>query len=165
MVSSAAVIQEVAGVDLESWLTAALETTEELDYSEALDYYGLRFKALEPPKPGAAMKSYTGFTTKTDGGRLLIKEVLRGTPAFQAGLSVEDEILAIADRRVLADQWPQRMEQFHPGETVPLLVARRGQLLGVDILLGDEPGRRWTLEVRPDSTADQTRHLYSWLGG
>jgi predicted metalloprotease with PDZ domain len=159
------VIQEVAGLDLESWLTAALETTEELDYSEALDYYGLRFKPVEPPKPGAARKSYTGFATKTDGGRLLIKEVLRGSPAFQAGLSPEDEILAIADRRVLADQWPQRMEQFHTSETVPLLVARRGRLLRVDIVLGEEPGRRWILEVRPDSTAEQTRNLNSWLGG
>jgi predicted metalloprotease with PDZ domain len=159
------VIQEVAGVEMESWLTAALETTEELDYSEALDYYGLRFKPLEPAKPGAAMKSYTGFTTKTDGGRLLIKEVLRGTPAFRAGLSVDDEILAIADRRVLADHWPQRMEQLHPGETVLLLVARRGRLVRVDILLGEEPGRKWTLEVRPDSTSEQTRHLNSWLGG
>ena len=34
---------EVAGVDLDGWFHRALATTEELDYAEALDWFGLRF--------------------------------------------------------------------------------------------------------------------------
>lgn len=37
---------EVAGVDLDAWFHRALATTEELEYDEALDWYGLRF---DPP--------------------------------------------------------------------------------------------------------------------
>jgi predicted metalloprotease with PDZ domain len=40
-----ATAEEVAGVDLGEWLHLALATTEELDYSEALDWYGLQFAA------------------------------------------------------------------------------------------------------------------------
>lgn len=38
-----AVAEEVAGVDLEAWLRRAVAGTEELDYSEALAWFGLRF--------------------------------------------------------------------------------------------------------------------------
>jgi predicted metalloprotease with PDZ domain len=34
---------EVAGVDLQAWFKKAVGTTEELDYAEALDWFGLRF--------------------------------------------------------------------------------------------------------------------------
>jgi predicted metalloprotease with PDZ domain len=34
---------EVAGVDLEAWFKKAVASTDELDYTEALDWYGLRF--------------------------------------------------------------------------------------------------------------------------
>ena len=38
-----AVVEEVAGVSFRDWFHRALATTEELDYSSALDWYGLRF--------------------------------------------------------------------------------------------------------------------------
>ena len=38
---------EVAGVDLEDWFRKAISSTEELDYTEALDWFGLGFA---PPK-------------------------------------------------------------------------------------------------------------------
>lgn len=43
-----AAAEEVAGVPLGAWLHLALATTEELDYSEALDWYGLQFASDEP---------------------------------------------------------------------------------------------------------------------
>ena len=42
-----AVAGEVAGVDLKDWFRKAISSTEELDYTEALDWFGLRFA---PPK-------------------------------------------------------------------------------------------------------------------
>lgn len=38
-----AVIEEVAGADLKEWFRKAIASTEELDYTEALDWFGLRF--------------------------------------------------------------------------------------------------------------------------
>jgi len=42
--------EEVAGTDLTAFFTRALASTEELDYTEALDWFGLRFAALDDPK-------------------------------------------------------------------------------------------------------------------
>ncbi|MEJ2216174.1 MAG: hypothetical protein P8099_06120 [Gemmatimonadota bacterium] len=38
-----AIAEDVAGVDLEAWFHKAVASTEELDYSGALDWFGLRF--------------------------------------------------------------------------------------------------------------------------
>jgi hypothetical protein len=39
--------EEVAGADLKEWFRKALSSTEELDYAEALDWFGLRFAPPE----------------------------------------------------------------------------------------------------------------------
>jgi predicted metalloprotease with PDZ domain len=40
-----ATAEEVAGVDLAGWFMRTVSSTEELDYTDALDWYGLRFAA------------------------------------------------------------------------------------------------------------------------
>ncbi len=35
--------QEIAGTDLKEWFRKTISSTEELDYAEALEWYGLRF--------------------------------------------------------------------------------------------------------------------------
>ena len=40
-----ATASEVAGVDLTGWFARTASSTEELDYSHALEWYGLRFAA------------------------------------------------------------------------------------------------------------------------
>lgn len=150
---------EVAGVDLSAWFARAADSTEELDYDEALDWFGLRFK------PGQARedKGWLGATTKNDAGRLVVSQVRRGTPAHAAGLNVDDEILAIDAFRVRADQLDSRLEHYRPGQRISVLVARRDELVRIDVTLGTEPGRGWSLEVRPDATAEQRARLAAWL--
>src|SRR5262249_58521416 len=49
-----ALAQDAAGTDLRSWFVSVLETTEELDYTEALDWFGLHFKPATPATPPKA---------------------------------------------------------------------------------------------------------------
>jgi predicted metalloprotease with PDZ domain len=42
--------EEVAGVDLREWFRKAISSVEELDYAEALDWFGLRFAISEAPR-------------------------------------------------------------------------------------------------------------------
>jgi predicted metalloprotease with PDZ domain len=45
-----ATAEEVAGVDLKEWFRKAVASTDELDYREALDWFGLRFAPADDPK-------------------------------------------------------------------------------------------------------------------
>ena len=150
-------VHEVAGVDFGGWWHDVLDTTKELDYSEALDWYGLRFH----PSGGddRYARATLGLTTKVDGGRLVVSQVRRGTPGYDAGINVDDEIVALGDFRVKADTWAASMDRYAPGQKISVLVARRDQLMRLDATFGREAAEQWTLEISPDATAEQRHHL------
>ena len=139
-------------------MSRPIEGTAELDYSEALETFGLRFR------PGvAASRAWLGLTTRNDAGRLLVSQVRRDTPALAAGFNVDDEILAIDDFRVRADQLTTRLDQYRSGDKVTFLVARRDKLLRLDVTLGTEAPRAWRLEVSSGATDAQRTQLTQWL--
>jgi predicted metalloprotease with PDZ domain len=158
-----AVVREIAGRDFGPWWTSVLQTTDELSYDDALDWLGLRFKPIDP-SPNGPGKTWLGATTKNDGGRLVVTQVRRGTPAHQAGVNVDDEILAIDDFRIRADGLDRRLEQYAPGRAVTLLVARRDELVRIPVTLGREPSETWRLEPKPDATPEQQAHRKAWSG-
>ncbi len=105
------VMSEVAGTDLKPWFAKVAESADELDYTEALDYFGLRFRPVDTRNA----RAFIGAGTRNDSGRLVVTSVRRGTPAIDAGLNVDDEILAIDEVRVRADGLAARMDQYKPG--------------------------------------------------
>lgn len=158
-----AVAEQVAGVSLKSFWDAAILGTGELDYTEVLETFGLRFKPAEPAKVDQPAKAYLGINTRSDAGRLIVTQVRRDTPAYDAGVNVEDEIIAIDNFRVRADRLDDRLDQYKPGATVSLLVARREELVRLDVTLGTEPPRRWQIEVDPSATDASKKQLTNWL--
>jgi predicted metalloprotease with PDZ domain len=161
-----ATAEKVAGTPLDEFFRRSVESTEELDYEVALDWFGLRFRNQEKPKngpPDKGEKAWIGIETRIDNGRLMVTRVPRATPAAEAGLSVDDEIIGIGDFRVRPDQISQRLENYRPGQKASLLVARREQLMRIDLTFGEEP-KKWQLEIRPDASEAQKRRLEAWLG-
>jgi predicted metalloprotease with PDZ domain len=154
------VMSEAAGTDLKGWFGKTAESTEELDYTEALEYFGLRFRPVDM----RTARPTIGAGTRNDAGRLVITSVRRGTPAIAAGLNVDDEILAIDDVRVRADGLAARMDQYKTGDKVSVLVARRDRLAKFDVTLGPEPGRSWRLETLANATEEQKARLTAWAG-
>jgi len=157
----------VAGASLKDFWERGVTGVAELDYDRALSWFGLRFKPEEPPKEGEKKdppKAYLGITTKADGGRLVVTQVLRGTPAFAAGLNVDDEVIAVDDVRVTADQLTARLDQYAVGDVVTVLVARRGRLERLTVTLGTTPAATWKVDVDPKATDVQKGRLKAWLG-
>jgi len=158
-----AVAEQASGLNLRSFWADAVEGTAELDYSDALDTLGLRFRAPAAPSPDRPARAWLGMSTRNDAGRLVVAQVRRETPAHAAGLNVDDEIIAIDDFRVRADQLTQRLDAYQPGDRVTLLVARRDQLLRLPMTFAEEPARRWRLEMDPSATDAQRQQRTRWL--
>jgi predicted metalloprotease with PDZ domain len=153
-----AVVEQVAGTSLKSFWDSAIDGTAELDYTEALEIFGLRFRSA-----GASTTPYIGITTRNDAGRTVVTGVRRGTPGYDAGLNVDDEILAIDDVRLRAEQFQTRVNTYRPGDKVTLTVGRRDQLRRIELTFGAEPARQWRLEANPGATPAQTRMRGQWL--
>jgi len=137
-------------IDARPWV----EGVGELDYSAALDWFGLRWAA------GEGGKRWLGAKLKAD---LVMESVVTGGPAAGAGLSAGDELLAIGGHRVTRDGL-DRILAGVAAETV-VLVARRGRLVETPLRLTNEPRHVWALEVDPAATREQGEHLAAWLEG
>ena len=153
--------------DLDPWFDRVLETVEELEYSEALDWFGIDL-ALSDSSDAAndddPTPAWVGLATRADGERLLVTEVRRETPGFDAGFNVGDEILAVDDYRVRANGWADRLDLYRAGEEVSVLVARRERLLRLGVTFGARPETRWELGPRSVQTAAQNYRVDAWLG-
>jgi predicted metalloprotease with PDZ domain len=153
-----AVAEQVAGVSLAAFWTNAVEGTGELDYSDALQAFGLRLRV-----PLTSSQPWLGISNRNDNGRLVVAQVRRGAPADTAGINVDDEIVAIDDFRVRVDRFDSRLEQYRVGDRISVLVARREQLLRIDVTLAGAPGRGWRLEVDPAAKEAAVQMRTRWL--
>jgi predicted metalloprotease with PDZ domain len=158
-----AVASAVAGVDLGGWFDGAVRSTDELDYGPALAWYGLEFAPDARGDEDAPAPAWLGLGTRVDRGRLLVAGVQRGTPGYEAGFNVGDEILAIGDYRVGPEAWRQRLGLYRAGDAVTVLVARRERLVRLDARFGETPSERWRLQPVESPSAAQTRRLDAWL--
>jgi predicted metalloprotease with PDZ domain len=182
------VLEEVAGTDLGPFMSRAVDSTEDLDYRRALDWFGLRFtdykddkedkedggatpetpEASAPPEKESEKlpkepAGYLGIETEVDKGRLVVTSVKRGTPGHQAGINAGDEILALDEYRIPPDGFKERLKSYRPGDQATLLVARRERLTRLPLTFGERPPRKWKLEVDPKATPAQKKHLADWL--
>ena len=151
---------EVAGVDLSSWFQRTVDGTGELDYDEALQWLGLEFVGPPPDEE----QGWVGLRARNAGGRLLVSQVRRDTPARTAGFNVDDEILAIGDHRVLPAEWNERIAAFASGTDLPVLIARRGELRKLVVRVEAAPAEQWELAPIESPSRDQQERMDAWLG-
>ena len=122
-----ALTERVAGADLGAFWRSAIEGTDELDYRTRS-----RSSVCASSQSRHNRRSPEDMARRDDPPRCRSSahlQVRRHTPAFSAGLNVDDEIVAIDDVRVRADRLDERLEQYVPGNRVTVLVARRDRML------------------------------------
>ncbi|MEO1173805.1 MAG: PDZ domain-containing protein, partial [Myxococcota bacterium] len=167
-----AVVSEVAGTDMGPWLTRHLDGTEPLDYTAALEFFGLRFKPKEAGEGAGPQKDDPwfrhqkpkfGLTTMSEDGRLMIRSVVDGEPAANGGLNAGDEIIAIAGLRVTPATFEDRVGRLRAGEAVSLMVSRRDKIESFEIVPVPAPDFEWQIEIHPEATKEQTARRVSWL--
>ena len=167
------IFDEVAATDLSDWFERFIDGTDELEYEDALEVFGLHFqpekededdleekeKEEEEPVPG-----WLGIDASESDGRWVVTRVRRGTPAYDGGLNTEDEIIALNKYRTSSGNWKTICLQHPPGTAAELLVSRRGVLIRLDIVFGKKPDLKWKIQVHPEATDEQANRRALWLG-
>jgi len=155
-------VAEVAGVghtrEIRAWMVRALETTAELDYEAAVNWFGLR---ITPPV--AAPRAYLGVTSRAEDGKAVVTGIRRGSPAAAAGMSLLDEITAVNGEPLQEGNLTRRLERFAPGSKVELSLVRRGEKRTVEVALATDPRHGWQLSVSPGATRAQAQRIDAWL--
>ena len=159
---------DLAGADLSEFFRVTIDSTEELDYQPAADGFGLRIGDYIPGRERNTRESRTrqtpwlGVRTSSDSGRLTVSSVSPDSPATEAGLGYDDEIIAINNLRTISSL-ERRLALFDVGEQVTLLIARDGKLLELPVTIGSQGSENWSLRIHTSSSDDQQQRREDWL--
>jgi predicted metalloprotease with PDZ domain len=141
-----------------------LHGTKDLPFTDYLQPFGLELssetKPEQPPYLGLIVKT----EVKTEGGAAVVKTVDPHSPAQAAGIDVGDELLAINGFRISAEQLPDRLRDFTPGQTLSLTFFHQDQLCTHELTLQAPQPSAYILRPIADATAEQQNLLVGWLG-
>lgn len=205
------VASEVAGQDLSDWFRQAIDSTEELDFSD-LEFVGVqvpkatREAAPAIPDPDQDQTGETDADQQGDGqadesndeqqdevaddgekedqddkedeqakdqdpwiglsaagdGRVMVSSVKPDSPAYNAGFNTDDEVIAINGFRV-SRSVDSRLSQYEVGDTIDILISRRGKLMTLPVTIAAEVRENWRLNFVKKPDEDQKSQLDLWL--
>jgi predicted metalloprotease with PDZ domain len=155
------VSENAAGGPLSEIFDVYAATVKDIDYPRYLAYAGLDIDVQSRDLPGVSF----GAITKDQGGSLAVSSVEWNSPAWRAGLSAQDEILALDGVRVTSRTLGETLNARKPGDTVQVLLSRRNAIRELDVVLGKKTEQSFRITPLPNPTPLQTAILESWLKG
>ncbi len=145
----------MAGKSLDDFFTKYVRGTEEIDYSGIVQGLGLQIVGSEANKD----KAYIGADLAEEGGRLTIRTVPAGTPAYEQGLNTGDQIVAIDGNRASNAFLTSYLGERKPNDKVKMTIFRFDQLRDVTFTLGSNTRKSYRF-APVDSPSDGQKKLY-----
>ncbi|HYE13337.1 MAG TPA: PDZ domain-containing protein [Pyrinomonadaceae bacterium] len=157
--------ERAAGSGLEEFFRRYVAGREELDYDPALAAVGLRLDTTGAGEPAgrAAAGAFLGATLAEEGGRLLVRNVPAGTPAYEQGINADDQIVAVDGYRATRAFLDARLRDKRPGDTLALTVFREDELRTFTVKLGSRADAAYRIVPVAEPTEEQRRNYQSWL--
>jgi len=160
------VANRATGLDLTPFFDRYVRGTEELDLAAFARYAGLVLAPLpkrpdekDEPEPGDF-----GVAVEDSTGLARVRFSFRGRPAYTAGLTPGDEVVAINGAKVTFRDFEKSLEKYPAGTPVDITVFRRGYLHQVSLVTGPPLPRKYGFRAMDSPTALARRVYESWVG-
>ncbi|MGH8841330.1 MAG: PDZ domain-containing protein, partial [Advenella sp.] len=127
----AGLLKQATGVDLQEFIDAATEQTDDLPLAALLEKQGISLywqTERRAPDIGATMRA-------TATGEPGLAQVIEGGAAHAAGLSAGDILLAMDGLRIEAANWDKLLDRYQPGQQVLIHYFRRDELRSTQLTL------------------------------
>jgi predicted metalloprotease with PDZ domain len=174
-----AAFEELSGLKAQLFWDAYISGRAELDAAPIEQAFGLKLELKAPwellspedqkdPDAVARAKAWTGLQIATAGlagDPPAIQNVLPGSPAFEAGLSYGQEIVAVDGwRTTTGTELKKRLADVPVGATAEVTFVERGRMRSVKVKVAENPQR--TVRVVPSAlaTAEQKAAFTAWTG-
>jgi len=127
----------------------------EIDYAGIMAGIGLKVEVTQPGKN----RAYIGADTAEENGRLTIRTVTAGTPAYEQGLNNGDQIVAVDGYRASSQFMQTYIADKKPGDTIRLTLFRFDRIRDVNFVLGANLRQEYSF-APVDSPTEAQRKLY-----
>ncbi len=139
---------EVAGTDMSEFFTRYVFGKDALPYESDFSYAGIEAHKTFDPRP------WTGAVLSTNReGRVLITNIIPGSPAEYAGLDRGDIIVAMDDRALDQPGIEKNLAARHVGDRPVVTVVRHGELRKFPVTLAANPYPTYALKPVPNPGA------------
>lgn len=166
-------LEEVTGLSWRAFWEKYIEGTDEVDFETFLKKVGWELQPVLRDEHGEEKElkgdyggpgAWLGLETKEIDRRVRVGSVLVASPALAAGISPDDELVALDGMQVKDKEWiEKRLRERLPGDYVTLHLFRRGELIETRVMLGENPPEKWIIEVPKAPGARALRLRRAWL--
>jgi predicted metalloprotease with PDZ domain len=111
---------------------------------------------------GVRARAWTGVALHAE--RTAIRNVIPGSPAWRAGLTFNDELVAVDGARVTNATFGKRIGDRRPGDEVRVTYFRRDLLGEATLTLVESPERKLVIAPDPKAGAHAKAIRRGWLG-
>ena len=153
-----AVCEEFAGTSMKKFFDDYLYGTAPLEWERVLEYAGLNVIAKDP-----SLKNGLGAFTVDAGEKILVTGVYPGSPAAQAGIEIQDEIIALNGYRQRSADLHDRIAAMKTGEEYVVTLFRNDKLREIRLTAGPAGSPRFTVVKSAKPSKLQQSILHSWL--
>ena len=153
------VAEEFAGNSLQHFFNEYVFGTAPLPWEEYLGYAGLKLA-----KKDSLAKPWIGIATTDAGDRTRVAQVIPGSPAYEAGIDLGDEILALNGYRVRSSDLAERISRLAEGEVVTLTFFQRDHLRECKLKVAHAPVPAYLIVKNSEPTTLQRDIYKGWLG-
>ncbi|MEJ7622435.1 MAG: PDZ domain-containing protein [Pyrinomonadaceae bacterium] len=145
----------MAGKSLDEFFSGYVRGKREIDFNGILNGIGLQLTSKE----SGPNRAYLGADTVEENGRLTIRSLPAGTPAYDQGLDSGDQIVAIDGYRASATFLLSYLVDKKPGDVVKLSLFRFDKMRDISVTLGSDPRRTYEIS-RVAEPSEAQRRLY-----
>jgi predicted metalloprotease with PDZ domain len=143
-------LEQALGESLNEFYKKYVHGTEAIDFNKFLNYAGLELvETSDTRKPSLGIKEKKGIIT----------HVLRNGGAWEGGLNVNDELIAINGERVI----DLDLSSYKIGDKVDVLINRDGILKTISIKLGPISEKSWRISHLSETNDQQKEVFKKWL--
>ncbi|MBT8094295.1 MAG: PDZ domain-containing protein [Gammaproteobacteria bacterium] len=165
---------EVSGLDLDSFLDAAVRGTGELPLETLLRTHGIEMherratggkdKGGKAAADGTAPEAWLGAGLGARAGKAVFTVVHNHGPAERAGIAPGDELVALDGLRIEAAGADDRARRYKPGDRSDVTVFRGDELMSLRLRWAEAPAD--TCYLLADDEADEAAaaRRMAWLG-
>jgi predicted metalloprotease with PDZ domain len=168
------VFEKVAGVDLTNFWNRFVAASDEIDFAAYFNKAGLQLtKGYRSGSPYANSKTdkpgALGLRTRANGDRVVVANIIAGSPAYEGGVNAGDELVAIDGKKIDANNGVERQGQqtvlndLRASQRVTLTVFRRERMMNFNLTAAAKSFDRYTITELKNAGETQKALRDSWL--